>query len=101
MSDITPEQKRKALKDCVRVQFFHANSNKGMWNLGNDRHDGWETDLDIGGYEDLLLKEDIVKLQMYLHTDYFTFNTNKEYRVVKRFFQPCIPVMLCIELEEV
>ncbi|MBQ8116762.1 MAG: hypothetical protein IJ147_01665 [Lachnospiraceae bacterium] len=65
-----------------------------------NRADGFKTNIDAG-YEYLNLHEDSVKIALYKDCDVICFNNERKYKVVKREFQPCIPVTLYLYLEEI
>ena len=53
------------------------------------------------GYEDLNLQEDFAKIMLYMQSDTITFNNGRRYKVLDRTFQPCVPVMLYLYVEEI
>lgn len=38
---------------------------------------------------------------LYMQNDIIRFNNGREYRITKREFQPCVPVMLILHVEEI
>lgn len=87
-------------KKCIRVHINNVNSEKLNDGLNSNRSDEYKSTVDWG-YEDLDLREDATKIQLYMNCDILTLNNDKEYRVIKRVFQPNRPVMLWIDVEEV
>jgi hypothetical protein len=101
-SMITNENNEMA-KRHIRVSITNLSAIKRGENpedgfYGN-RNDGYATTADWG-YEDLDLREDAEKIQLYMTSNVLTFNNNKYYRVVRRIFQPNRPVTLYIDVEE-
>ncbi len=94
------EESNEAVKKYIRVQITNLSSEKLDEGLNQGRNDGYESTVDWG-YEDLDLREDAEKIQLYMSNDFLTLNNNKYYKVVKRIFQPNRPVMLCIDVEEI
>ena len=64
------------------------------------RNDEYKTTADAG-YEDLDLKADAMKIQLYFQSDIIEFNNGRRYKVVSKRFQPCRPVTLTIDVEEI
>lgn len=87
-------------KRYIRICIEDVNTSKLAEGLNQERNDGYESTVDFG-YEDLDMKEDQMKIQLYMNCDIITLNNNKEYRVIKRVFQPNRPVMLCLDVEEI
>ena len=94
---ITPNQ---SVKEYIRIQLKPVDGKDEMEHFEFSRRDGYQTNIDAG-YEDLLLREDSTKIMMYMQNDNILFNNSRRYRVVKREFQPCIPVMLYLYVEEI
>lgn len=65
-----------------------------------NRNDKYMTHID-SGYEDLNLQEDFAKIMLYMQSDTITFNNGRRYKVLDRTFQPCVPVMLYLYVEEI
>lgn len=89
----------ESIKESIRVMFYNENGRKL---LTFDRADKkYETTIETCGYEDLSLKEDGNKLNLYQNSKYLSFCDNRVYEVVKREFTPCVPVCLYLYLKEV
>ena len=84
-------------KKYIRVNLFLEN---GQMVKSERKLSGYETTVD-NGYEDLNLREDATKIELYLKSDYITLEDNNEYEVTKRIFQPNRPVMLCLYLKKI
>lgn len=63
------------------------------------RDDEYTTNID-SGFEDLDLKEDATKINLYQTCEYIELWHDKKFKVVKRSFMPCVPVCLYLFLEE-
>lgn len=59
------------------------------------------TSLDYGFFEDLIFGEDDCKINMYNSATQISMMNGKTYRVTKRVFQPCIPCMLELYIQEI
>lgn len=94
--NITPEESKKKY---IRIFLNEICDNeRGFKDLKYDRNDEYATYLNTGGYEDLDLREDATKIQLYLNCNTITMMNNQTYEVVKREFMPCIPVCLYLYL---
>ncbi|WP_294408371.1 hypothetical protein [uncultured Ruminococcus sp.] len=63
--------------------------------------DKYCTTLDSGFFEDLIFGEDDCKINMYNSAIYISMMNGKTYKVTKRVFQPCIPCMLKLYIQEI
>ncbi|AIY80659.1 hypothetical protein ACTFIN_01615 [Clostridium cagae] len=89
----------KDIKEFIRILFF---DDKGRKPITYERFDkDNSTTIETCGYEDLLLKEDGNKINLYQTSKYLTFYNNKTYEVIKREFMPCVPVCLYLYLKEI
>ncbi len=87
------------LKEHIRVHINNLSAPRKDMGLNENRRDRFKTTVDYG-LEDLNPKEDLAKIYMYMQSPILTLNNDKYYKVVRRVFQPCIPVMLIIDVEE-
>lgn len=87
-------------KTYLRVLLISNDEKSIFENFDINRNDGYKSDIDAG-YEDLNLKEDMAKLMLYMLNDTILFNNGKVYKVIKREFQPCRPVLLCLTVEQI
>lgn len=87
-------------KTYIRVFLALPSGERLDENFDFNRDDEYRSDIDAG-YEDLNLKEDMAKLMLYMQNDTLLFNNGRKYKVIKREFQPCRPVMLCLTVEEI
>ena len=83
-------------KEFIRIFLRDINDNPIICN----RKDEYTTTIDKFSYEDLNMKEDKGKLDLYLKVDYIELYNGKSYKVTKRSFMPTRPVSLYITLEE-
>lgn len=94
------DESNEIAKRSIRVQINNVNAARLDEGLNQKRNDEYVTTIDFG-YEDLDMREDQMKIQMYMNCDILTLNNDKEYRVTKRVFQPNRPVMLWLDVEEI
>lgn len=94
------DESNEIAKRSIRVQINNVNAVRLDEGLNQKRNDEYVTTVDFG-YEDLDMREDQMKIQMYMNCDILTLNNDKEYRVTKRVFQPNRPVMLWLDVEEI
>lgn len=95
--DYSPNE---SVKEFIRI-FLKPNDGKSeMEHFDYERGDKYRTDIDAG-FEDLNLHNDIAKIMMYMQNDIIRFNNGRKYRVYKREFQPCVPVILYLYVEEI
>lgn len=87
-------------KNYIRIQLINVNESNLAKSFNAERGDKYKTDID-SGFEDLNLKDDIGKLQLYLQSELLTLNNGKYYKVIERIFQPSKPCMLIIKVEEI
>lgn len=88
----------ESAKKHIRVIMLNE---KGKNTIGYERNDKYETMIDNEAQEDLLLREDIAKINLYQTSKYITLYNGKTYEVIRREFMPCIPVTLTLYLKEV
>lgn len=93
MEDYNPNENNKKY---IRVMFYDENGKQ----IQKERNDEYKSTVE-DGYEDLLLREDGNKLNLYQTSRYISFNDNITYEVVKREFMPCVPVCLYLYLKEI
>lgn len=86
----------KEEKEYIRVILLNEDGNP--LDL-KQREDEYATNID-SGFEDLLLKEDSTKLNLYMTSDKLLLWHNKTYKVISREFMPCRPVSLYLLLKE-
>ena len=90
----------QSVKQHIRI-FLDINDGKSeMEHFDYQRNDGYKTSIDAG-FEDLDLQKDSAKIMLYMENNIITFNNGKIYQITKREFQPCIPVMLILHVEEI
>ena len=90
----------QSVRQCIRI-FLSLNDGKSeMEHFDYQRNDGYETKIDAG-FENLDLQKDAAKIMLYMQNDIIRFNNGREYRITKREFQPCVPVMLILHVEEI
>lgn len=83
-------------KKYIRVIFYDEKGKQ----IQKERNDEYKSTVE-DGYEDLLLREDGNKLNLYQTSKYISFNDDIIYEVVKREFMPCVPVCLYLYLKEI
>ena len=90
----------QSVKQHIRI-FLDINDGKSeMEHFDYQRNDGYKTSIDAG-FEDLDLQKDSAKIMLYMQNNIITFNNGKKYQITKREFQPCLPVMLILHVEEI
>jgi len=89
------EEDIKQEKTHIRVFLEDENGRQ----IAHDRRDEFVTTVD-SGFEDLSLKEDAVKINLYQNSEFILLWDQKTYKVVKRVFMPCRPVTLYLSLKE-
>jgi len=98
------KESQEMVKQYIRVNIDNLTAKKLGKRLderfNEARDDEYVTIVD-SGFEDLDLREDATKIQLYMNCDILTLNNGKYYKVIKRIFQPNRPVMLHIEVEEI
>lgn len=90
----------ESVKTNIRVFLKPIDGQSEMKHFDYYRNDEYKTNIDAG-FEDLNLHDDIAKIMMYMQNDIIRFNNGRKYKVQKREFQPCIPVMLYLYVEEI
>ena len=90
------DQISEGVRKYIRIFLVDEKGKQIQYN----RTDGYSTSIDAG-FEDLLLKEDCAKIDLYRTSKYINLYNNKTYEVIKREFMPCIPVTLYLYLKEV
>lgn len=98
---ISPEESKKK---SIRIQ-MHPYDVDGKelkfeeftYRFGNE----YCTTVDKGFYEDLIFGENDCKINMYNTAEYISMMNGKTYKVIKRKFQPCVPCMLILHIQEV
>lgn len=93
----SPEE---SVKENIQIFLKTEDGKLEMEHFDYRRKDGYRTNIDAG-YEDLNMHEDLAKILMYMQCDTIRFNNGRIYKVKKREFQPCIPVMLYLYVEEI
>lgn len=83
-------------KKYIRVIFYDEEGKQ----IHKNRNDEYKSTVE-DGYEDLLLREDGNKLNLYQTSKYMSFNDDSTYEIVKREFMPCVPVCLYLYLKEI
>ena len=90
----------QSVRQCIRI-FLSLNDGKSeMAHFDYQRNDGYQTKID-SGFEDLDLQKDAAKIMLYMQNDIISFNNGRKYQITKREFQPCVPVMLILHVEEI
>jgi hypothetical protein len=83
------------IKEYIRVIFLDNNDKQ----IKSNRDDKYETTVEWG-YEDLNLKTDSTKINLYNTAEYIELWGNRRFKVIKRTLMPCCPVCLYLTLEE-
>ena len=97
MSDkIAPEQ---SVRQFIRIFLKPIDGKTEMEHFDYNRSDKVRTNIDAG-FEDLDMRVDVAKIMLYMQNDIICFNNSKRYKVIKREFQPCVPVTLVLYVEE-
>lgn len=91
---------KKDAKTSIQIFLKTIDGKSEMEHFDYCRADGFKTNIDAG-FEDLNLHDDSVKIALYKDCEVIRFNNGRKYKVVKREFQPCIPVTLYLYLEEI
>ena len=87
-------------KEYIQIYLKTIDGKLEMEHFDYKRKDEYRTDIDAG-YENLDLREDIAKIMLYMQNDIICFNNGRKYKVIKREFQPCRPVMFYLYVEEI
>lgn len=87
---------QESIKEYIRIVFLDKNDKQIRT---NNRKDEYETTVEWG-FEDLNLKTDSTKINLYNTAEYIELWGDKRFRVVKRTLMPCCPVCLYLTLEE-
>lgn len=95
MTDISYNP-HESSKNYIRVILLDEKGNPLKLPIRNDKY---TTTID-SGYEDLNLREDTAKIDLYKACDYIDLWHNKSFKIVKRIFMPCVPVSLYLFLKE-
>lgn len=90
--EISPQE---SIKKFIRVILVDENDKQ----IKYERTDKYETTVDFG-QEDLDLKEDAMKINLYNTAEYIELWHNKKFKVIKRTLMPCCPVCLYLTLKE-
>lgn len=95
-------------KRFIRIHFVDKNgvalslSNPKKYNTIEDLQKDNPFNSDVtNGWEDLDLREDSYKIEMYKTIDRISFVNGRNYKVIDRQFKPDYPVMLTLYLEEI
>lgn len=88
------------VKNKIRVFLQPVDQKERSEHFNFNREEKYHTTID-DGYEDLDMHYDLAKIMMYMNNDNILFSNGKRYIVQKRSFQPCVPVMLTLYVEEV
>ena len=95
-------------KNSIRVFFVDKNgvalnlSKSKKYETIEDLHKDNPFDSNVtNGWEDLDLRKDSYKIEMYKTIDKLSFINDKKYRIIDRDFKPDYPVMLTLYLEEI
>lgn len=94
------EENKKTVTEHIRV-IIREKGKIDPVDVGWERNDGYETNIDLYGCEDLSLREDFGKLYLYMNNNTLELGSTHyvRYKVVNRIFQPSIPVQLILEVE--
>lgn len=90
----------ESVKEFIQVFLKTTDGKQQSEHFDYSRNDQYTTFIDKG-IENLSLRKDVTKIMLYMQNDIITFNNGKSYKVVKREFQPCVPVMLILYVEEI
>ena len=91
---------QESVKKHIQIFFKTTDGKSEMEHFDYNRNDKYTTEIDAG-YENLVLPDDAMKVELYMKCDIIRFNNGRKYKVIHREFQPCIPVMLYIYVEEI
>ena len=94
------EKNRKTVTEHIRV-IIREKGKIDPIDVGWERNDGYETNIDLQGCEDLSLREDFGKVYMYMKNNILELGNKQyvRYKVVNRIFRPSIPLQLVLEVE--
>lgn len=91
----------ESVREYIRIFLKTIDGKSEMEHFDYNRDDDeYQTHIDAG-FEDLNLHEDLAKIMLYMQNDIIRFNNGRTYKVIKREFQPCVPVMLYLYVEEI
>ena len=90
----------EAVKNDIRIYLEPIDGKSQKDHFDYYRDTEYKTNIDFG-YENLDLHEDAIKIMMYMQNDIIKFSNGRKYKVHKREFQPCVPVMLILYVEEI
>lgn len=90
----------ESVKENIQIFLKTIDGKSEMEHFDYNRDDEHQTHIDAG-FEYLNLHKDLAKIMLYMQNDIIRFNNGRTYKVIKREFQPCVPVMLYLYVEEI
>ena len=93
------EFKTRVINTIVQEFGFHFSADRGL-NI-SDFLSVYDSGPATFRSEDLIFGEDDCKINMYNSAIYISMMNGKTYKVTKRVFQPCIPCMLKLYIQEI
>ena len=89
----------KTENKIIRVHLRLPNGEDERNHFDYNRNDLY-TSIADSGFEDLDMNDDLAKIMLYMNNDIICFNNGRMYKVISREFQPCRPMMLYLNVEE-
>ena len=90
----------KSVKEYIHIILKTTDGKSEAEHFDYNRNQEYKTNID-SGYENLNLHEDLAKIMLYMQNDIICFKNGRTYKVLKREFQPCVPVTLYLYVEEI